>query len=234
MFPASQAANGGPSASSASGQTPGPSTLRPVPHPLLGVGTLVEADVSKVWNTFDAQLGPRTFVELSNAITHAGKPLPKLIFSQLGGPLPNGQYTEVLELPTFSVGARYLLFFGRQASLYTPIWSRLAFRVERLANRSVVIGPEGVPVIHFGQDGVSFGRTSWLSGRPDHSRRTAGEVFEENVALADPEAANAIDAVSFVAAAKTAMASIGSPLESTVVLDPDPNVRWDGIPGQAQ
>ncbi len=65
------------------------------------------------------------------------------MFSQLGGPLPDGSFVQVHEFPRFTLGARYVLFFGRQASVYTPVWARLAFRIEQLDARELVLGPEG-------------------------------------------------------------------------------------------
>src|SRR5690349_14795747 len=60
----------------------------PAVHPLKKVVTIVEADVERVWYEYDEELGPRTYVALTNMSVHAGRGVKK-VFSQLGGPLPD-------------------------------------------------------------------------------------------------------------------------------------------------
>jgi len=196
---------------------------------LADVASVIEGDVIKVWNSYDAALGPRTNVELSNVVTHIGNPLPRTTFSQLGGPLPDGTEIMVQELPAFTMGARYILFFGQNGTVYGPIWARLAFRVERPNGKPVVLGPEGHPVLHFGVEGVHFGQNSWLEPAPDRSKHVAGNAFREASAVADSELASALGPDDFIAAARQALASVGTSVGAAIVLDPPSGARWDTV-----
>jgi hypothetical protein len=198
------------------------------------VATIVEADVTNISSVYDKRLGPRIVIQLSNIVTHVGKPLPGRVFSQLGGALPDGSRIEVRELPQFTVGARYILFFSKQASVYSPVWARLAFRVERLANKAIVLGPDSTPVLSFGVEGIKFGRTKLLADDPDQSSKIAGRAFLRDVAQADVDAATAIGPEEFVSRAEQAATSVGAPIGATVTLEPDASERWDLTPTSPQ
>lgn len=204
------------------------------PHPLSDVAAIIEADVAKISYAFDKRLGPRTVIELANAIVHAGATPPSMTFSQLGGPLPDGGFLEVVELPRFTLGARYVLFFGKQASVYTAVWARLAFRLENLAGRSIALGPDGTPVRYFGFDGVQFGRTRLLSAEPDSSKQTYAETFLRNVAQTDADTATAISSNDLLSSAIKVASEVDAPIGDPVSLDPEPFAQWDVIPTSPQ
>lgn len=204
------------------------------PHPLADVASIVEADVAKLSTSFDDRLGPRLVVELSNIVVHAGSPLPGTTFSQLGGPLPGGGYVEVKELPEFTVGARYILFFSRQASLYTPVWARLAFRVEQLSTRAIVLGPDGTVVHHIGTDGVRFGSTKLIADNPDRSRPLTSHVFNSRAAESDAEVASAVTPEDFIDAAKQAASAVGASFSAPISLKPAADAQWNVTPTAPQ
>lgn len=210
-----------------------PPVARKGPHPLAGVSSIVEADIARVWNEFDDRLGPRTFVELSNVVIHAGRPPSTKVFSQLGGPLPDGRIVEVKELPTFTQGARYVLFFGKEASVYTPVWARLAFRIEQVNTKSIVLGPDGTAVTRFGVEGVQFGGTHMLTTNREVSKGLSSEPFAADAAAAAPELKQALSGADFVAAAVEATLEVGGPVGETFTLAPKSDVRWDQSPTAA-
>lgn len=204
--------------------------MAPPPHPLLGVASIVQGDVIKVWNDFDQRLGPRTYVTLSNIVVLAGSSLPAPTFSQLGGPLPNGTFVEVSELPRFSVGARYVLFFGKQASLFTPVWARLAFRLEQAGGKDIVLGPDGQSVLQFNIDGVRFGQKSLLVENNDLTNALTPQPLRADIASSDPDVASAMTPAQFVDAAKQSASSIGAPLGDAISLEPPQSAQWDATP----
>lgn len=217
-------------ASKPTSKSAAPSVARQAPHPLSGVSSIVEADIAKVWNEVDEKLGPRTFVELSNVVVHAGRPPSTKVFSQLGGPDSEGRLVQVKELPTFTQGARYVLFFGKEASVYTPIWARLAFRIEKVNKKSIVLGPDGTAVTRFGVEGVQFGGTRLVTPNTELSKGLKAEAFAADKAAAAPELSRAVAAADFVAAAVEATLEVGGPLGETFTLAPKSDVRWDQSP----
>lgn len=140
-------------------------------HPLNQVVSIIEATVERVWYEYDEALGPRTFVSLKDMSVHAGRRM-KNTFSQLGGPLPDGRRLASSHLLEFTPGARYVLFFGRQATVYSPLWYNLAFRIEENAERKFVLGSDGFPVRRFDRHGVKYGRTSLLEDHMQADGRT--------------------------------------------------------------
>lgn len=194
--------------------------------------TIAEADIGDVSSIYDARLGPRNVITLTNIVVHAGAPLPEATFSQLGGQLPSGGYIEVDHLTRFAVGERYILFFARQASLYTAVWARLAFRVEKLATKSIVLGPDGFCVRRFGLDGVQFGSSKFLSAASADS--LAAPSFNRAAAESDPEVASALTPEDLVAAAIEATAASAAPIGADISFRPDPAIHWDAVPTTAQ
>jgi hypothetical protein len=214
------------------GPAAGPKRLSP--HPLADVASIVEADVAKVTTAFDATLGPRLVVELTNVVVHAGAPLPETTFSQLGGPMPDGRYVEVKELPEFTAGARYILFLSKQASIYTPVWARLAFRIEQLSTKAIVLGPDGEFVLHLGTDGVRFGKTKLIADNHDRATPLAAHVFDKSAAESDADVASAMSPQEFIAAAKQAASAVGAPFGAPISLRPSANARWHATPTSPQ
>jgi hypothetical protein len=196
-------------------------------HPLADVASIVEADVAKVTTAYDDRLGPRRVIELTNIVVHAGAPLPETTFSQLGGGLPDGRYVEIHELPEFSAGSRYILFFSKQASVYTPVWARLAFRIEQLSNKPIVLGPDGHMVVHIGSDGIRFGAAKLIADSADRRDPTAAHVFDKSAAELDADTPFAVGPRDFVDTARQVAMSVGAPLGAGISLAPSPNVRWN-------
>jgi hypothetical protein len=199
---------------------------------LADIATIAEADVVDVTSAYDDRLGPRIVVSLSNVVIHAGSALPETTFSQLGGPLPSGKYIEVDHLTRFAVGSRYIFFFATQASVYTAVWARLAFRIEKLASKSIVLGPDGYVVRRFGVDGVQFGRSKLIAESTEHS--LTGGAFDRTAAESDADVASAIAPEDFVASAQQATSAVGAPIGAEISLRPRDTDRWDVIPTSPQ
>jgi hypothetical protein len=197
----------------------------------------VEATVARTWHEFDAMHGPRTFVELSGVIVHAGRELPKPVFSQLGGPLPDGRFVHLEELSEFIAGSRYVLFFGRETSVYTPVWAGLAFRLETTDGKVVVVSSSGHAVTRFEIDGVGLGRAHFPSPRGPltmGSAPTGMAGSTAGVGADDERGVDAEDALSvpaFVAAAVEAtLRTTDNVLGEAFTMEPGTNERWNARP----
>ena len=198
---------------------------RKAPHPLAGVASIIEADVTAARYTFDDSLGPRTEVTLDNIVVHAGNAPAEKVFSQLGGPLPNGHYMGISELPVLHPGSRYILFLAATPWFYTPIWTGLAFRVEPIGDRKIVLGLHGRPVLSFDSTGVRFGRTQMVDPQTQKDPlQPLPRVASFSTSL--PDVANALDASTFGQAAMAAAKTVGAPL-GTASLRAVPRTPWN-------
>jgi hypothetical protein len=198
-------------------------------HPLAAVVSIVEAEIKRQWVGFDERLGPRTYYELSDVVVHAGRRPGKRVFSQLGGVLPDGSELVVEHLPQFSTGARYLLFFAKQASVYTAVWADLAFRVEDVGPRKVVVGPHGSVVLGLGVEGVKFGRTSFVE-RNVEAPHTSPGPFNRALATSDAEVGEAPSVATVVENAIAASRLVGAALGESYDIEPSVEERWDVSP----
>jgi hypothetical protein len=195
------------------------------PHPLAGVASIIEADVIAARYTFDDSLGPRTEVTLDNIVVHAGNAPAEKVFSQLGGPLPNGHYMGISELPVLHPGSRYILFLAATPWFYTPIWTGLAFRVEPIGDRKIVLGLHGRPVLSFDSTGVRFGSTQMVDPQTQKDPlQPLPRVASFSASL--PDVANALDASTFGQAAMAAAKTVGAPL-GTASLRAVPRTPWN-------
>lgn len=198
---------------------------RKAPHPLAGVASIIEADVIAARYTFDDSLGPRTEVTLDNIVVHAGNTSTERVFSQVGGPLPNGHYFGISELPVLHPGSRYILFLTATPWFYTPIWSGLAFRVESIGDRAIVLGLHGRPVLSFDSTGVRFGRTQIVDPKTQKDPlKPLRKAASFNTSL--PDLANAMDSNAFGQAALDAAKKVGAPL-GTASLRAVPRTPWN-------
>jgi hypothetical protein len=176
--------------------------------------------------SFDSRLGPRSVVSFKTVAAYAGSAPDKTTFSQLGGALPDGSWLGVSELTEFVPGKRYVLFFGAQASLYTAIWAGLAFRVEIIGGRELVLSPEGQAVLSFSSDGVQLGTTSFLA-QPVDGSNDLGATLRSDARPSAVEMAQGLTADTFGAAARNSAAEQAAPLSSTALLEPPSDVGWD-------
>ena len=198
------------------------------PHPLKGVAAIVEADVVASRYTFDSTLGPRTEVTLANITVHAGNPPTQNVFSHLGGPMPNGKFLMVSEFPVLHPGSRYLFFFAGEPLPLTPVWARLAFRVESLSGRKIVVSPTGHPLIKFGINGAEFGTTQLFD--PANQPDPLGPLpLSATANLTAPDVASALDVATFAQSARDVANSVGA-VFGTPVLSAKVLSQWNGGP----
>ncbi len=195
------------------------------PHPLAGVASIIEADVIAARYTYDESLGPRTEVTIENIVAHAGNAPSEKVFSQTGGPLPNGLYMGIAELPVLHPGSRYILFLAATPWFYTPVWAGLAFRVEPIGDRRIVLGLHGRPVLSFDSTGVTFGRTQIVNPQMQKDPlKPLPKLASFNTSL--PDIASALDSKAFGQAALDAAKKVGAPL-GTTSLRATPHTPWN-------
>lgn len=195
-------------------------------HPLAGVSSIIEADVAAMRHEYADEIGPRTVIKLSNILVHAGATPTGTEFSQLGGPLPNGQIVHVWELPRFSIGSRYVLFLTAVPWFHTPVWGGLAFRVERFSTKTIVLGPQGAPVLQFAPSGVRFAATRLVDSPLDFATPFSAQPRLPTITDTHPDVVAALSKDEFVQAAVFASIDIGAPLGHPVSLAPTSSKHW--------
>jgi hypothetical protein len=158
---------------------------------LEGVAAIVEADVTRSWQEYDEQRGPRTCYALGNVRAHAGAEPDEDHFCQLGGPLPDGTTITVMEASEIHEGARYIFFFGEEATVYTSIWAGQLFRVESVGRKSFVLTPDATAVLKLDEDGARVGVQRLLA-----QHEGTGDLVEK----ASPLLADALTSTEVVAA----------------------------------
>lgn len=136
-----------PTASASSGGMSAP--VVPGIERILGeTASLVEGTVSSIDFTYSEWDGPQTVVTLSGVADKLGGYNATTIeIRQMGGPLPNGEYFEVVHQPTFVLNATYLVFLTRNAWNFSPIVERLALREETLRGNALLVEDDGRAVI---------------------------------------------------------------------------------------
>jgi hypothetical protein len=117
--------------------------------------SIVEADVISIsFDYFDCE-GPRTIVRLENVRSLlGGRTEPTLSLRNFGGYLPNGHYVYASELPRYVLGAHYILFLRNTDWKFSPVIGDLAFRVETIAGRQVLLDTDGVAVSDVSESGI--------------------------------------------------------------------------------
>jgi hypothetical protein len=197
---------------------------------LSGVASIVEADIVGARYVYDDTYGPRTIATLSNIKVLAGTAIKTTEISQLGGPLPSGDIVTVAELPVLTPKSHHILFLMDGPWYFTPIWAGLAFRVERISGRDIVMTNEGHPVLSFSSRGVGAGNTQLLSPRDElDPLQPASVLTTANISAADVGAA--LDRSSFLTAAiQTVTADGGLSPSASVSSTPIVNGRWGVLP----
>jgi len=116
---------------------------------------VVEGDVSEIAFTFDDCAGPRTNVKVINARSMLGTPVAsEIVLSIFGGPAPNGRWFRASGMPQFALGSRYVFFMRNTDWTFAPIVGDLAYRVETIAGRVVLVNGLGQAVTALSDFGV--------------------------------------------------------------------------------
>jgi hypothetical protein len=143
--------------------------------------------------------------------------------------MPDGSYAGVSELPTFGVGLHYILFLSNNKWSYSPIWSRLAFRIEHLGGKDVALGPDGHTVLSFGVEGVHFGTKQLVQPAAGHTPNAATPLIAGALdSLADVQAA--LNKSDFIKNAVSAATAVSAPIGSPVPLAPAFDISWGTTP----
>ena len=113
--------------------------------------------------TFENCAGPRT--DFSYVFSDASPLLGTRVDSAvsvkvLGGPTPNGTWVNVTELPELALDSEYVVFLRNTDWTFSPIVGNLAFRVETLAGREMLVDPSGRAVTGWGDDGPVLSATA--------------------------------------------------------------------------
>lgn len=198
----------------------------PSRSPLEDVAAIIEADVTSARYIFDDAMGPRTEVTLSHVVVDAGAAPIQDTFAQLGGPLPDGRVVSVADTPVLTPGARYILFLTARPWFYSPIKSSLAFRIEVVSGREIILGPDGQPVLSFGPYGVMLGTTSVIDSPRRHDPLQPLRHVPGLDVSPTEDVLKAIGRDDFVSAAVEGIRTVNAPV-GTPSFKPVVRARWD-------
>lgn len=104
--------------------------------------------------TYDPCAGPRTHYIFEEATTLIGTPIRgELTLKSFGGPTPNGRWMAWSEGQGLALHSRYIVFLRNTDWTYSPILGDLAYRIERVAGREVLVNSTGRAVVGWGGTG---------------------------------------------------------------------------------
>jgi hypothetical protein len=138
---------------------------------------IIEGDVSDVNFTYDGCAGPRTNYVITGARTLVGTEVPSQVTIKiLGGPMPNGSWIKVSELPKLALDSHYVIFLRNTDWTFSPVVGDLALRREVIGGREVLVHPEGHAVVGWGSSGPVLSAqpvTAPVGGRVHGYRKVA-------------------------------------------------------------
>jgi hypothetical protein len=173
----------------------------------------------------------------------------------LGGPTPRGTWLAVSELPQLALDSQYVVFLRNTDWTFSPIVGNLAFRVETIAGREVLVNPDGRAVTGWGENGplLSAGTVSEEVGNRlhgyrgtdtrDHGQKEAsgtpdpkGEVTRTDVVIASQPATQGRPPDSMLARAPSAAEIRNSgmferPAVSGAAIADEPTVSLNSLVG---
>jgi len=123
-------------------------------------GAIVEGTVTQIRYTYSKADGPRTHVTLSDVRAHVGQAPGTVVLNVFGGPNPDGTESAIADEPRMIQGKRYLAFLTNRPWRFSPLARGLAFRIEPVAGKSVLIADDGRPALSVGRNGIQLGKTA--------------------------------------------------------------------------
>lgn len=188
---------------------------------LTRVGAVVSARMSKVRNTYDERIGPRTVYDLEDVETACGSVPDGMTVSLLGGPLPDGRTLTVTDLPTFVEGRRYLIAFADVPLGTEQVLER--FRLEQVGGRVLALTDSGRPVFGWSERSPVVGERSVLDGDRADSPLIKGAAD----LVGDRAVSFQQVAIELCGAAR----SFGANLSTTISEKHPADYRWNATPG---
>jgi hypothetical protein len=183
---------------------------------------VVEGDVTAIRYDYDEREGPRMRVSLGDPRVHLGNaPAGPLQLQSMGGPLPDGRFLLIPELPRFSEPGHYLVFLENTTWFYSPVVGALALRVEVVDGAELLINPEGFAVTGIGNSGLSYEGPQLFAPVRELTR-----PFAPPVALEREGAPRGLSVAAFVAALSAFAAREGVEFGGAFSAVPDPSRTW--------
>ncbi|MFM0007490.1 hypothetical protein PQR57_41910 [Paraburkholderia dipogonis] len=135
-----------------------PTSFQSVAEMVPQLHSVVEGDVEFERFDFDDCWGPRTVLRVTEIKPVVGDfPGPSIELYLFGGPLPDGSFVEVSELPRFVSGERYVLFLRNTDWRYSPVMGAHAYRIMSISGKRILLDSDGHAVIRVGENGVELG-----------------------------------------------------------------------------
>jgi hypothetical protein len=198
--------------------------------PLARTAAVVRGVVQEIRYSYDDVQGPRTLTRLEGLEVHLGALEPgvqgELTIDSFGGYKPNGRFISEVHTPGFLAQSRVLLFLSNLDWFYSPVVDDLAFRIERVGGKEVVVAASGEAVIGWSDQGPVLGVQ--LFEQPELREQAAPTLRKE----VSEEAIDALPALDQVLASVRRIAdqgglSIGGRFESRPTLR---GARWNTVP----
>jgi hypothetical protein len=123
-------------------------------------GAVVEGTVTGIAHFYSESAGPRTHITLSSVKAHAGQAPGTVVLDVYGGPLPDGTFAAVADEPHFIMGKKYVVFLSNRPWRVSPVVRRMAFRVEGVGGKEVLVSNDGRPAREVTRKGIAMGRTA--------------------------------------------------------------------------
>jgi hypothetical protein len=189
---------------------------------------IVEGDVSDISFSFDQAAGPRTIVRLSNVKSLWGTFSDSEVrLSVLGGPLPDGRYLDIAELPNFISGGHYVVFLSNRNWFHSPVIGEWALRTETIKGKGLLLSDSGNVIFGLSQRGLVASSFHAFKPRPDAASLHDPPVAIPDLAQQDVSGAPTKD--EFVNAVTSMAASLGIKPEGSFIPAPDPTRSWNTI-----
>jgi hypothetical protein len=198
--------------------------------PLARTAAVVHGVVQEIRYTYDDVQGPRTLTRLEGLEVPLGVLEPavrgELTIDSFGGYKPNGRFVSEVHTPGFLAKTRVLVFLSNLDWSFSPVVDDLAFRLERVGGKEVVVAGSGEAVTGWSDEGPVLGVQLF---EQSELRERATPTLSKAVSEAEIEALPALDQVlaSVRRAAGQAGVSIGGRFQ------PRPTsrgLRWNVLP----
>jgi hypothetical protein len=147
---------------------------------------IVEGTVTDISFSYDDVQGPRTITTLTTLTPYRGSVGTSLQIVTMGGPLPDGRYLHIPELPELRSGCRYLLFLTSRDWFYSPIVADYAFRIEQVGGKEVLLNQTGNPITFISPTAIAAAPLSL-----DSPNRESSHHLDRPILVADAAARSA-------------------------------------------
>lgn len=182
---------------------------------------IVDGIVADIKYDYSEEDGPWTTVILAKVRPLAGAAPETIALRHFGGPLPNGGVMVAAELPVFVRDKEYIVFLRNTEWNVGPVVGDLAFRVDTVDDREVLVNSDGQPVLQVGPYGFDLGQAVFEGPQRDGSAPKPIEGSLKALARTPP-----LDLASFTKSLESNLAAQGLRIEGAFSEKPAGAFSW--------